>query len=407
MSSLRASVVIPSHNRRPMLERVLLGLAAQTVPASDFEVIVILDGCTDDSEAMLESLRSRGTLPNLRWIVQMPGRGQATGRNTGAAAATAPVLVFVDDDIIPRPNWLAAHLGHHPRAKLAVLGDCPLVRPRGAGIYTQRVWAWWSDYYHRRAHAGHRPGWRDFAAGSFSIGRDDFLTVGGFDAGFTGYGGEDYELGYRLQQAGFELVADAAAVADHHHVCDLTKALRAARQEAHGDVLLSRKHPSTTASFRFANPPRKKLRRRLCRWATFAPPVTTQLLRGALPLLMALERWASPQLWGKCYHQFRELAYWAGVGESFESRAAWRSYIRDRWSKPLYTLDITDGLPEQLPGDWGVVPCDVEVVFERRPLGRISLTGEPPRPLRQYVADRIVDELHASLCVARAASGTP
>ena len=52
----RASVIIPTYNRRELLRRALLALAESTVPFEDFEVIVVDDGSTDGTTEMINSL---------------------------------------------------------------------------------------------------------------------------------------------------------------------------------------------------------------------------------------------------------------------------------------------------------------------------------------------------------------
>src|SRR5688500_20389192 len=114
MTSPRCTVIVPSYQRRALLPLVLAGLAAQTVPLEAFEVIVVLDGSTDDSIELLADWRRSGRLPKLRWHWQS-NQGQAVARNTGAQLAQASVLVFLDDDIVPARDLVAAHLAHHPQ----------------------------------------------------------------------------------------------------------------------------------------------------------------------------------------------------------------------------------------------------------------------------------------------------
>src|SRR3712207_2402031 len=106
MTSPRCTVIVPSHQRRQMLPLVLAGLAGQTLPAEAFEVIVVLDGSTDGSAELLAEWQRSGRLANLRWHWQ-PNQGQAVARNTGARLAQAPVLLFLDDDIVPARDLLA------------------------------------------------------------------------------------------------------------------------------------------------------------------------------------------------------------------------------------------------------------------------------------------------------------
>ena len=78
------SVVIPTHNRRASLFRLLGFLGSGTTPPDRFEVIAVADGCVDDTGPALRS----ATFPFALRVTEVnPGKGPATARNTGAALA--------------------------------------------------------------------------------------------------------------------------------------------------------------------------------------------------------------------------------------------------------------------------------------------------------------------------------
>lgn len=99
------SVVIPSLNRAPVLARALEALAAQTLSAARFEVLVVDNGSTDDTRAVVEAAQRR--LANLRYLFE-PRPGLHAGRHRGLKEAAGDVLVFADDDSRGEPGWLAA-----------------------------------------------------------------------------------------------------------------------------------------------------------------------------------------------------------------------------------------------------------------------------------------------------------
>src|SRR5438034_10489355 len=74
MNPLRATVVIPTRNRRALLMRTLDSLEQQEAPADEYDVLVVLDGTEDDSEAWLQRRRPEHAL---RWVSQRQG-GLAT-----------------------------------------------------------------------------------------------------------------------------------------------------------------------------------------------------------------------------------------------------------------------------------------------------------------------------------------
>ena len=80
----RISVVIPTHNRRDSLLRLLRALREGTYPHERFDVVIVADGCTDDTVAVLH----RTPFPfAMRVLEQSPGHGAGAARNLGAAHA--------------------------------------------------------------------------------------------------------------------------------------------------------------------------------------------------------------------------------------------------------------------------------------------------------------------------------
>jgi len=81
------SVVIPTHDRRDSLLRLLAALEAGTLPPARFEVIVVADGCSDDT------VQAAGAAPfsfPVKVLAMHPARGAAAARNLGATEARGP-----------------------------------------------------------------------------------------------------------------------------------------------------------------------------------------------------------------------------------------------------------------------------------------------------------------------------
>lgn len=106
MSTPALSVLIAAHNPHAgRLQRVLQALAAQTLPATAFEVLLI-DNASNrvDLPALLASIEATAGLP-LR-LLHEPRLGLSHARRCGMLAASAPVLVLVDDDNVLAPDYL-------------------------------------------------------------------------------------------------------------------------------------------------------------------------------------------------------------------------------------------------------------------------------------------------------------
>lgn len=201
------SIVIPTHNRRALLEKALDRLVAQTVDMARTEVIVVVDGCSDDTEEML---RSQDRPFDLQVVVQEQ-RGAAASRNAGARVARAPMIIFIDDDIMAAPDLVEQHIrAHRDEETTVTIGRlAPDPSPKVPGWW--RWLEWQVDKQYRLMQAGQRPiNGRCLYSGNFSVKREAFLQVGGFDE--TLRHSEDVELGLRLEQNGaiFRLALDAS-----------------------------------------------------------------------------------------------------------------------------------------------------------------------------------------------------
>lgn len=98
------SVVLPTHQRGALLGRAIASVLAQT--HEDFELLVVDDGSTDDTAAVL----SRIADPRLRRLRFDTNRGAAAARNAGLRVAAGRWLAFQDSDDEWLPTKLADHL---------------------------------------------------------------------------------------------------------------------------------------------------------------------------------------------------------------------------------------------------------------------------------------------------------
>ena len=106
----KAAVIIPSRGGAHLLHYPLEALRAQT--EKDFQVIVVLDGDIDNSEAVLKKYAAEGGL-NLSTIIFPENRGRVAALNAGHRAANAKVLIRCDDDLQPDEHYVANHLRLH------------------------------------------------------------------------------------------------------------------------------------------------------------------------------------------------------------------------------------------------------------------------------------------------------
>jgi GT2 family glycosyltransferase len=243
------SVVIPTHNRADALSRLLTALARQTLPPSKFEVIVVADGCRDDSVARLRAV----AWPFQLTILEQRPSGAAVARNRGAERAAGEILLFLDDDVEPEPDLLRAHVAIHAEdATLVGLGTLrPVVVQNG--FFGIALRGWWEEMSEPVRELGHRYSCFDLLSGHVSIRRSNFNALGGFDS--TLRCREDYEFGYRANAAGLTFRLVTAAGASHHETTDLSKAMYRKRDEGLADVQLSERHPALAHALPLARKP--------------------------------------------------------------------------------------------------------------------------------------------------------
>jgi GT2 family glycosyltransferase len=227
-STLRISVVIPSYNARQKLETLLLALGQQRLgPEHSFEVVVVDDGSSDGTEAMVSNLDHDF---DLRYIFKprTASSGRAAARNTGIAAAEGALVVMVDADQVVPPRFLAEHARYHERHDaLVVLGprddlDKRSVELAARGIGLDSLTGVGNGDMRESALAvlGHNLNslatcWHFLFSCNVSVRREHLMAVGGFDEGFTGWGLEDSELGYRLRRHGLAFAYNPGATLYH------------------------------------------------------------------------------------------------------------------------------------------------------------------------------------------------
>lgn len=172
------SVVIPTCGRNVQLREALLRLrpGAQTLPASDYEIIV-----TDDSAACEASSLS-ADFPRVRFA-RGPGRGPAANRNAGARLARGEWIAFLDDDCLPSPGWLEA-LAEFARAGFALIEGRTLCTGGRDTPFEEQI---------------ENLGGGVFWSCNLAVNRDAFLALGGFDEDFTEPCMEDVEFAWRAK----------------------------------------------------------------------------------------------------------------------------------------------------------------------------------------------------------------
>jgi glycosyltransferase involved in cell wall biosynthesis len=166
MASPTITVIIPTYNRSAALLYAIRSVLWQTF--TDFELLVVGDGCTDDSEAVV----CRVGDPRVRWINLPTNTGHQSGpNNEGLRQARGNVIAYLGHDDLWLPHHLSCLLeGLASGADLAygltacVLtegGEPEVVMPYG-GVYQAGMWMPPTGVIHHRWVTDRLGGWRDY-----------------------------------------------------------------------------------------------------------------------------------------------------------------------------------------------------------------------------------------------------
>lgn len=304
------SVLIPTYNRRSSLGKALAALNLQTLPARDYEVIVCIDGSQDGTRELVESYRPRYSL---RFVWQS-NQGRATARNAGIRIAHGELLVFIDDDMSPVPEFLEAHVRAHAAGeRLGVLGPVPIEVTTCSTSTVRYIGAKFNAHLRKLADPAYEIKLRDFYSGNFSIRSDVLFQVGLFDEEFKAYGNEDIELYFRLIAANVSLLYCQEAVAHQEYSKDFADLARDTVAKGHTAVLLARKHPGSFGSLQLASYYRGARTRRLLRSCL----LTLSDLWGWIPVgLINCAAWISEHDQARSdiyYGLILDYCYWLGA----------------------------------------------------------------------------------------------
>lgn len=257
MENIDVSIVIPTYNKKDFLEITLTALGLQTYPPEKYEVVVINDGSTDQTETLVSSLKT----PYQINYTRQENKGRSSARNHGIEKAKGETIIFIDDDCVPASSFIESHMKYHREHDTAVvlgykyltfsqmlpnssphkgllreklnchenlrpLRNIPvgtmLIRPQDFddGFDRLNLLSYagererWEQVY--KTYASHLEGfvlpWLLFTTGNVSVRKRHCVDVGGFDENFKEWGLEDFEIGYRLYKRGLCFVLDKVSV---------------------------------------------------------------------------------------------------------------------------------------------------------------------------------------------------
>ncbi len=266
--SVSVSVVIPAYNAATTIGECLAALNKQSLPRSEYEVIVVDDGSTDATADIATCCGAR--------VVRQANSGPASARNKGIMEAGGAVILFTDSDCVPTPDWIVEMIA--PFADPQIAGVKGVYRTRQENLTARFTQIEYEDRYDHTARCKYVDFIDTYAA---AYRRDILVTGSGFDTNFPFASVEDQELSFRLASAGHKMVFNPRAVVYHYHPENWRRYAQRKYRIGYWKTLVLRLHPSKA-------------------WQDSHTPwsLKLQMLLAAFsaPLLF-LSTWARPAVW--------------------------------------------------------------------------------------------------------------
>lgn len=257
------TVVIPVRDNAAGLQRLVSAL--RDVP------IVIVD---DGSEVPVTDSQLDGTAGDIEILRHPTSRGPAAARNTGLACCRTEFVCFLDADVLPRPGWLEALLGHFSDPTVALVAPrIVALHPGGSPIARYEAVHSALDLGAQEAPVIPYGTVSYVPSAAILCRRSAIGDIGGFDEAL--HSGEDVDLCWRLLDDGFRLRYEPAAKVAHDHRTNVREWLSRRAFYGSSAAPLARRHPEKTAPLvipRFS----------LLAWAAMATGSRLGLLAGAV-----------------------------------------------------------------------------------------------------------------------------
>jgi GT2 family glycosyltransferase len=226
----KVSVVVASYNGDRTLKACLESLQRLNYP--DYEVILVDDGSTDTT-AQIAFMH-----PKIRCFRHEKNLGLAVARNTGIAASEGEIVAFTDSDCRADEDWLYYLVSDLAGGEFAGMGGPNFLPPEDSPVATAVMVSPGGPAHVMLTdrQAEHIPGC------NMAFYKEALAEVGGFDPIFH-RAGDDVDICWRLQQAGYKIGFSPAAFVWHFRRSTLRAYLKQQHGYGEAEAMLVRKHP--------------------------------------------------------------------------------------------------------------------------------------------------------------------
>jgi glycosyltransferase involved in cell wall biosynthesis len=247
MEKIELSVIIPTFNRRALLEKTLALYDCQTYPKEKFEIIVVDDGSEDGTEEIV--MQSREKVSYRVEYIKQKKSGPASARNKGIKLAQGNFLLFTGDDIFPEKDLLKQHIKTLQQCpKAAVLGLVQWSMDSEVTDFMRYIAPNGFQFRYNTIKDTKDCGFRHFYTSNISLNRDWFLNDL-FDEGFPFGALEDTELAYRLEKKGLTITLNTNAIGYHCHPTTVESFSQRMRLAGISAAIFLKKHPELERIF--------------------------------------------------------------------------------------------------------------------------------------------------------------
>ena len=394
-----ASIIIPTHNRSASLKKLLDKLHQQGFPFQNFEVVVVADGCHDNTVEMVRSFKSAFKLS----LLELPGLGAASARNAGAAIASGNWFIFLDDDMEPCEEFIEQHIKAHSNDNTVVIGYSPLRLEKKASVQRMSLRHWWEDKFQEMRKQNHRFKYSDLTSGNFSISANLFKRLDGFDTSMKCR--EDYEFGFRLIEAGSQFQFAYKAVAFHNdEITSFHRSLLRKREEGRADVQMKNLHPHfiNKQAIHYLNA-HSFLKTVYLKLLWHIPSVLDVSAKAAEHTAVLLQKLKLRSSWLNLNYRLHEYWYLRGLFERLNSNDDLKEIQVGTIAvneNLVCTIDLMEGLQTAEQKIDELKPLAVIVLYKKE-LGTISYEGGYEQikgiHLRKILKEQFANELYSGL----------
>ncbi len=213
---MKVSVIITNWNGLPILQKNLEAIIKNSPEAE--EIILADDASQDESIEFAKKIQKKYS--KLKIIAHKDNLGFGENSNDAVNQAKGDLVVLLNNDIYPHQKYITNTLKHFDNPDVFGVGFAELGHENWARFY-------WKDGYLQ-----HEPGVADIdqthisgwvSGGSSIIRKSLFQKLGGFDAVYKPFYGEDLDLGFRAWKSGYTLLWEPKSIVEHHHETTMSK----------------------------------------------------------------------------------------------------------------------------------------------------------------------------------------